>query len=120
MKEVKLVSGSGKLKAIIAILPVHVCGYVSYTSRGEQVGQEISPDCQDCPQKETPGGRHREIICLHPRHYGREVFPLYLTAPEASGLYDQLGEDYDRYVRPASAHGAWKLRRRQGMVVVPK
>ena len=122
MRKVILYSGSGDPKGTIVILPVHLCGYTSYTRGGELVRRELSPECSGCTQLvETPGGRGRELICLNPRHYrGRAVNVMMLTAPERVGLYDQLGDKYDDYVRPASCHGTWKLNRRQAVVVVPE
>jgi len=119
--KVTLYSGTWKEKGNIDILPVHVCGHTSYQHWGELAGRKVDPTCQDCPLIETPGGRRRELICLHPKHYNNqevELFPL--TAPEVSGIRQQIGDEYSKYVRPASVHGAWKIRRNQGVVVVPK
>lgn len=120
-KKVELYSGSGKLKGTLTILPIHLCGLARYSHHGELLAMKRNEACADCPVVETRGGRTRELVCLHPKHYGgRQVQLVYLTAPEKCSVVAQLGDDAPLYVADASVHGAWKRRRNQGAVVVPK
>ena len=90
IKTVRLISGGGKVKGTIDIVPI-----------------KLSPE-----GVKTPGGRYPERIEVPE---GTEMF--FLTSPEKEGLYEQLGSEFDVYVRPASVHGSWKLRRNQAVVL---
>lgn len=107
--KIPLKGASGKTKywQVVYEWP-EACGHV-HRFRGETR--------EGCPDGEgTPGGRSSDTYHI-PDGFEMEM----LTNPERwqAALYlEERGTEPDRFIKPASVHGAWKIRRHQGAVLV--